>query len=56
MILNTDNLDYRIAHDLMNTDKIMNDTFWVGVYPGIDSLMLEYMKNEIIHAIQNICS
>ena len=34
---------YRIVGDLANTDKIMNDTFWVGVYPGMTIEMIEYM-------------
>lgn len=34
---------YRVAGSLQNTDKVMNDTFWIGVYPGLSSEMLEYM-------------
>lgn len=34
---------YRIVGNLENTDKIMNDTFWVGVYPGMDDDRLDYM-------------
>jgi CDP-6-deoxy-D-xylo-4-hexulose-3-dehydrase len=35
--------DYRIINELKNTDKIMNDSFWVGVYPGMWKESLEYM-------------
>lgn len=35
---------YRIVGDLPNTDRIMNDTFWVGVYPGITRERIVYMK------------
>ena len=38
---------YRIIGDLKNTDKIMNDTFWLGVYPGINELAVEYMADMI---------
>ena len=30
---------YRIVGELTNTDRIMNDTFWVGVYPGMTDEM-----------------
>jgi len=35
--------DYRVAGELNNTDKIMNDSFWVGIYPGMQREALEYM-------------
>ena len=35
---------YRVVGDLPNTDRIMNDTFWVGVYPGITRERIVYMK------------
>lgn len=38
---------YRIAGDLANTDYIMNNTFWVGVYPGMSAEMLEYIIQQI---------
>jgi CDP-6-deoxy-D-xylo-4-hexulose-3-dehydrase len=42
-----DNIDYRIAGDLENTDIIMTDTFWVGVYPGMTESMLLRMAEAI---------
>jgi len=38
---------YRVVGKLTNTDIIMNDTFWIGVYPGMDKGMLEFMLNTI---------
>ena len=34
---------FRVVGELANTDRIMNDTFWVGVYPGMTDAMLVYM-------------
>lgn len=39
---------YRIAGNLENTDRIMRDSFWVGVYPGMTEPMLKYMADIII--------
>ena len=43
---------YRIAGDLNNTDRIMNDTFWVGVYPGMTDEMIDDMIEIIINAVR----
>lgn len=39
---------YRIVGDLKNTDRIMRDSFWIGVYPGMTNPMLDYMAESII--------
>ena len=39
------NADYRITGELLNTDCIMNDTFWIGVYPGLTREMMKYVLN-----------
>ena len=36
-------IPHRIVRDLVNTDTITNDTFFVGVYPGLDSARLDHM-------------
>ena len=38
---------YRINGDLMNTEKILNDTFWIGVYPRIAESMIEFVVAKI---------
>lgn len=38
---------YRAAGSLENTDRIMADTFWVGVYPGMTDEMIDYMAETI---------
>ena len=39
---------YRVIGDLTRTDRIMNDTFWVGVYPGMTDEMAGYMIGIIV--------
>lgn len=38
---------FRIIGDLKNTDSIMNNTLWVGVYPGMTDEMLDFMIKKI---------
>lgn len=42
---------YRVAGSLENTDRIMKDTFWVGVYPGMTDEMIDYMAKTIKEAV-----
>jgi CDP-6-deoxy-D-xylo-4-hexulose-3-dehydrase len=48
---------YRVAGDLRNSDFVMNNVFWVGVYPGLTSPMLDFlaatMKDAIVRSSQN---
>ena len=43
---------YRVVGSLENTDRIMKDTFWVGVYPGMTDEMIDFMAKSIKEAIQ----
>ena len=42
---------YRVVGGLETTDYIMNNTFWVGVYPGMTDAMIDYMAKIIIEAV-----
>lgn len=42
---------YRVVGTLNETDFIMNNTFWVGVYPGMTEEMIDYMAKVIINAV-----
>ena len=42
---------YRVYGDLTNTEFIMNNTFWVGVYPGMTDKMIDHMAKVIIDAV-----
>ncbi|MFA7653850.1 MAG: lipopolysaccharide biosynthesis protein RfbH [Candidatus Magasanikbacteria bacterium] len=45
-------IKYRIVGDLKNTDLIMNNTFWVGVYPGITEIMANHMVAAFINFLE----
>lgn len=42
---------FRVVGELTNTDRIMSDTFWVGVYPGMTDDMIDYMAKIIQEAL-----
>jgi len=38
-----EHVNYRISGELTNTDRIMNQTFWIGIYPGLTKEHLDYV-------------
>jgi CDP-4-dehydro-6-deoxyglucose reductase, E1 len=38
---------YRISGELTNTDNIMNNTLWIGVYPGLNEKMLSFVVEKL---------
>ena len=45
------NQGYRQVGDLAVTDQVMNQTFWLGVYPGLKDTQLEWM----VSVLQDFC-
>ncbi len=43
---------YRIVGELTQTDRIMNDTFWLGVYPGLTDEKIDYMVQTVKDAVR----
>ena len=43
---------YRIVGALTETDRIMNDTFWLGVYPGLTDEKIDYMAQTVKNAMR----
>lgn len=43
---------YRVVGELENTDRIMRDTFWVGVYPGMTDEMIDYQGEVVRESVQ----
>lgn len=48
------NIQYRIVGNLKNTDIIMNNSFWIGVYPGITEEMIQYVIKQFENFIKHI--
>ena len=46
-------IEHRVAGDLTNTDFVMNNVFWIGVYPGLTTAMIDYMS-ESLHQLQGL--
>lgn len=44
---------YRVIGDLCVTNYVMNNTFWVGVYPGMTDEMIDYMAESICKAVMS---
>ncbi|EPX9140186.1 lipopolysaccharide biosynthesis protein RfbH [Salmonella enterica] len=40
------NVKYRVVGELTNTDRIMNQTFWIGIYPGLTTEHLDYVVSK----------
>ena len=43
---------YRVVGDLTNSDLVMNNGLWIGVYPGLTEEMRAYVAEEIIRAVR----
>ena len=39
--------NFRVHGELRNTDIVMNQTFWVGVYPGLTTSMLDFVAERL---------
>ncbi len=48
------NIKYKVARNLNNTDVVMNNLFWIGVYPGLTQGMLSYIKKILIDFLKEI--
>jgi CDP-6-deoxy-D-xylo-4-hexulose-3-dehydrase len=51
------NVAHRVVGELANTDKILNDAFFIGVYPGLTQSMLDYVREvfeDFIHRLPRI--
>lgn len=40
-------VEYRVVGDLKNTEKTMNDTFWIGVQPELDEVHFDFVANKL---------
>jgi CDP-6-deoxy-D-xylo-4-hexulose-3-dehydrase len=47
-------VNYRVVGELTNTDKIMNDSFWIGVWPGIGAAERAYMVESFVDMVKEL--
>jgi CDP-6-deoxy-D-xylo-4-hexulose-3-dehydrase len=45
---------HRICGELKNTDTVMNNVFWLGVYPGLSVDAIEYTVNSLVKAVRSL--
>ena len=50
--LRESNTGYRVVGSLDNTDRVMNDSFWIGVYPGMNDEMIDYMIESVKECVK----
>ncbi len=46
-----ENIEFRVCGELTATDQIMQQTFWIGVHPGLDEKRMEYMIDQLEKAV-----
>ncbi len=49
--IRNNNIYYKVSGSLKNTNRIMKDSFWIGVYPGMTKDMIDYMVESIKTAL-----
>ena len=43
---------YKISGNLTNSDKIMNNSFWIGIYPGLNRGHMNYISALFINMLK----
>jgi CDP-6-deoxy-D-xylo-4-hexulose-3-dehydrase len=46
--------EYRVIGELPNTNFVMNNVFWVGVYPGLTQPMLDFIAQTIVQFVESV--
>lgn len=47
--------EFRVIGDLKNSDYVMNNVFWIGVYPGLGNEKVEFMIRSLVEAAERRC-